>query len=154
MISLVSMQWKMQRSTAPTKPSFSTCCHARIFGNSWYVVKQYILSLKPLRFLLWEFVPHDHIFHVKWLDYTCQELDDDVWLGAIKCSHNFLHICTETQESKTCFTIAKNSSIMEKLLTSFGAQYGVKFLGKTKFDFWRNGRSLLSLKRARAKREL
>ena len=43
---------------------------------------------------------------------------------------------------------------MEKLLTSFGAQYGVKFLGKTKFDFWRNGRSLLSLKRARAKREL
>ena len=29
---------------------------------------------------------------------------------------------------------------MEKLLTYFGAQYGVKFLGKTKADFWRKGR--------------
>ena len=29
---------------------------------------------------------------------------------------------------------------MEKLSTSFGAQYGVKFLGETKFDFWQNGR--------------
>ena len=29
---------------------------------------------------------------------------------------------------------------MEKLLTSFGAQYRVKFLGKKKVDFWRNGR--------------
>ena len=43
---------------------------------------------------------------------------------------------------------------MEKLSTSFGAQYGVKFLGETKFDFWRNGRQLFSLKRAQAKREL
>ena len=29
---------------------------------------------------------------------------------------------------------------MEKLLTSFWAQYGVKVLGKTEVDFWRNGR--------------
>ena len=29
---------------------------------------------------------------------------------------------------------------MEKLSTYFGAQYGVKFLGKTKVDFWRKGR--------------
>ena len=25
---------------------------------------------------------------------------------------------------------------MEELLTSFGAQYGVNFLGETKLDFW------------------
>ena len=28
---------------------------------------------------------------------------------------NFLHLCTETHESHTCLTLAKNSSIMEKL---------------------------------------
>ena len=28
---------------------------------------------------------------------------------------------------------------MKKLLTYFGAQYGVKRLGKTKFNFWQNG---------------
>ena len=27
---------------------------------------------------------------------------------------------------------------MEELLTSFGPQYGVKLLGETKLDFWRN----------------
>ena len=28
---------------------------------------------------------------------------------------NFLHLCTETHESHTCLTLAKNSPIMEKL---------------------------------------
>ena len=28
---------------------------------------------------------------------------------------NFLHLCTETHESHTCLTLAKNSSIMENL---------------------------------------
>ena len=40
---------------------------------------------------------------------------------------NFLHLCIETYESQTCLTLAKNSSIMEKFLTSFGAKYGVTF---------------------------
>ena len=48
---------------------------------------------------------------------------------------NFLHFCIETHESQTCLTRAKTSSIMEKLLTSFGAQYGVKFLGKQSLIF-------------------
>ena len=38
-----------------------------------------------------------------------------------------LHLCIETHESQTCLTLAKNSSIMEKFLTSFGAKYGVTF---------------------------
>ena len=38
-----------------------------------------------------------------------------------------LHLCIETHESQTCLTLAKNSSIMEKSLTSFGAKYGVTF---------------------------
>ena len=33
---------------------------------------------------------------------------------------NLLHLCIETPESQTCLTLEKNSSIMEKLLTSFG----------------------------------
>ena len=28
---------------------------------------------------------------------------------------NFLHLCTETHESHTCLTLAKNSSIMKNL---------------------------------------
>ena len=52
---------------------------------------------------------------------------------------NFLHLCIETHESQTCLTLAKTSSIMEKLPTSIGAQHGVKFLGTTKLDFWRDG---------------
>ena len=48
---------------------------------------------------------------------------------------NVLHLCIETHESQTCLTLAKTSSIMEKLSTSLGARYGVKFLGKTKLDF-------------------
>ena len=56
---------------------------------------------------------------------------------------NVLHLCIETHESQTCLTLAKTSSIMEKLSTSLGARYGVKFLGKTKLDFWRNGLWLL-----------
>ena len=28
---------------------------------------------------------------------------------------NFLHLCAETHESHTCLTLAKNSSIIEKL---------------------------------------
>ena len=38
-----------------------------------------------------------------------------------------LHLCVETHESQACLTLAKNSSIMEKFLTSFGAKYRVKF---------------------------
>ena len=38
-----------------------------------------------------------------------------------------LHLCTETHESQTCLTLAENSSIMEKFLTSFRAKYGVTF---------------------------
>ena len=41
-----------------------------------------------------------------------------------------LHLCIEvieTHESQTCLTLEKTSSIMEKLLTSFGAKYGVTF---------------------------
>ena len=68
---------------------------------------------------------------------------------------NFLHFCIETHESQTCLTQAKTSSIMEKLLTSFGAQYGVKFLGKQSLIFGETDCSCrFSLKRARAKREL
>ena len=40
------------------------------------------------------------------------------------CSDNyaddFLHLCIETHESQTCLTLAKNSSVMEKILTSLG----------------------------------
>ena len=38
--------------------------------------------------------------------------------------------------AKRLLTLAKHSSIMEELLTSFGAQYGVKCLGETKLDSW------------------
>ena len=38
-----------------------------------------------------------------------------------------LHLCIETYESQTCLTLGKNSCIMEKILTSFGAKYGVTF---------------------------
>ena len=52
----------------------------------------------------------------------------------------FLHLYIETHVSQTfiIITLVKHSSIMEELLTSFGAQYGVKFLGGTKLDFWPN----------------
>ena len=46
---------------------------------------------------------------------------------------NFLHFCIETHESQTYLTRAKTSSIMD--LTSFRAQYGVKFLGKQSLVF-------------------
>ena len=67
---------------------------------------------------------------------------------------NVLHLCIETHESQTCLTLAKSSCIMEKLLTSFGAQYGVKLLGKKSLIFGETDCSFYSLKRARAKREL
>ena len=38
-----------------------------------------------------------------------------------------LHLCIETHKSQTCLTLAKNSSIMETFLMSFGAKYGVTF---------------------------
>ena len=38
-----------------------------------------------------------------------------------------LPLCIETYESQTCLTLAKNSSIMDKFLTSYGAEYGVTF---------------------------
>ena len=42
-----------------------------------------------------------------------------------------LRLCIEIHESQTCLTLAKNSSILEKLLTSFGGRYGVgKIYGK------------------------
>ena len=50
----------------------------------------------------------------------------------------FLHPYNEPRVSQRLLTLAKHSSIMEELLTSFGAQYGVKFLGETKLDFWPN----------------
>ena len=50
----------------------------------------------------------------------------------------FLHLYIETHVSQRLSTLAEHSSIMEELLTSFGAQYGVKFLGETKLDFWPN----------------
>ena len=40
----------------------------------------------------------------------------------------FLHRYIETHVSQRLLTLA----------TSFGAQYGVKFLGQTKLDFWPN----------------
>ena len=49
------------------------------------------------------------------------------WMTKSVCYYytdNFLHFCIETHESQTCLTLAKTSSIMEKLLTSFGAQCG------------------------------
>ena len=48
----------------------------------------------------------------------------------------FLHFYMKTHVSQTFVNCSKNSSIMEELLTSFGAQYGVNFLGETKLDFW------------------
>ena len=48
----------------------------------------------------------------------------------------FLYLYMETHVSQTFVNCSKNSSIMEELLTSFGAQYGVNFLGETKLDFW------------------
>ena len=42
-------------------------------------------------------------------------------------SWTVLHLCIETHESQPCLTLAKNSSIMEKTLTPFGAKYGVTF---------------------------
>ena len=64
---------------------------------------------------------------------TCKELGDNVCvlcnyvdnLAIISCTA--LHLCIKTHESQTCLTLAKNSSIMEKFLTSFGAKYGVTF---------------------------
>ena len=38
-----------------------------------------------------------------------------------------LHLCIEAHESQTRLTLAKDNSIMEKLLMSFGAKYGVTF---------------------------
>ena len=38
-----------------------------------------------------------------------------------------LHLCIEAHESQTCLTLAKDNSIMEKLLMSFGAKYDVTF---------------------------
>ena len=50
----------------------------------------------------------------------------------------FLHVYIETHVSQRLLTLAKHSSTIEELLTSFGAQYGVKFLGQTKLDSWPN----------------
>ena len=61
---------------------------------------------------------------------TCEELDDNV---CVLCNYvdNFLHsfapLYNEAHESQTCLTLAKNSSILEKFLMSFGAKYGVTF---------------------------
>ena len=60
---------------------------------------------------------------------TCEELDDNV---CVLCNYvdNFLqalHLCIETHESQTFLTLAKQSSITEKFLTSFGAKYSVTF---------------------------
>ena len=46
-----------------------------------------------------------------------------------------LHLCIETHERQTCLTLAKNPSIIEKLLTSLREKYGVKF-GENKACFW------------------
>ena len=37
------------------------------------------------------------------------------------------HLFIEIHESQACLTLAKNSPIMEKCLTSFGVKYGVTF---------------------------
>ena len=67
----------------------------------------------------------------------------------------FLHIYIESHVSQRLLTLAKHSSIMEELLTSFGAQYGVNVLGETKLEFWPNRQQLfLSLKGAQGKRPL
>ena len=51
-----------------------------------------------------------------------------MWI--ISCTALHLRIkVIETHESQTCLTLEKTSSVMEKLLTSFGAKYGETFKG-------------------------
>ena len=77
-------------------------------NNNFFRKFKYNLLIDHLK-RIFQFV----ICFITWrlISATCEELDDKICADA----DNFLHLSTETHESHTCLTLAKNPPIIEKL---------------------------------------